>query len=281
MRRFRARGAAFLPLVLVFGCSRASVPADEPPRSSRPPVLDVADAAPPNAHDEASRGEQRVNEPTPRPFFYANEDPDDDRIVAPPLPREHCEEELKAAQIRYRRASIPVHHEKKNSFACGAEQVVTYLGGPEKISYNAPPTLTCTLALALARFETIAQEESLRSFKKRIARFDHLGTYACREMAAYRGWVSEHSYANAIDLEKVTLEGGREISVLKFFEKTDEPAKRPEGAFLRRLAERSYDEGTFSTVLTSFFDALHRDHFHLDMARYRTDGSRPCAIGGC
>jgi hypothetical protein len=28
-------------------------------------------------------------------------------------------------------------------------------------------------------------------------------------------------------------------------------------------------------VITPFFDALHRDHFHLDQARYRIDGSRP------
>ena len=33
-----------------------------------------------------------------------------------------------------------------------------------------------------------------------VVRIDQLGTYNCREMAAFPGWVSEHSYANAIDL---------------------------------------------------------------------------------
>jgi hypothetical protein len=28
-------------------------------------------------------------------------------------------------------------------------------------------------------------------------------------------------------------------------------------------------------VLTPFFDDLHRNHFHLDLARYRNDGTRP------
>jgi hypothetical protein len=44
--------------------------------------------------------------------------------------------------------------------------------------------------------------------------------------------------------------------------------------FLRSLARRLYDEDVFSVVLTPFFDALHRDHFHLDLARYRLDGTR-------
>jgi hypothetical protein len=30
----------------------------------------------------------------------------------------------------------------------------------------------------------------------------------------------------------------------------------------------------FSVVLTPYWDALHRDHFHLDLARYRVDGTR-------
>jgi hypothetical protein len=47
-----------------------------------------------------------------------------------------------------------------------------------------------------------------------------------------------------------------------------------EGRFLRSVATRLYDEGVFSVVITPFFDALHRDHFHLDQARYRNDGSR-------
>ena len=41
------------------------------------------------------------------------------------------------------------------------------------------------------------------------------------------------------------------------------------------MANRLYDEGAFSVVITPFFDSLHRDHFHLDQARYRVDGSRP------
>ena len=53
-------------------------------------------------------------------------------------------------------------------------------------------------------------------------------------------------------------------------------AKRPgEVVFLRGLANRLYDEGVFSVVVTPYFDNLHRNHIHVDLARYRVDGSRP------
>jgi hypothetical protein len=215
--------------------------------------------------------------PAPRsPYAYANIDPSDDMIVAPPDPRPNCEADLAAAGITFRNASLPVHTEgKKSKITCGAPEVVLYLGSPEKISYSSAPMLTCTMALALARFETVIQEEAVRDFGKRVKHIDHLGTYSCREMANYPGWVSEHSYANAIDLAVFTLEDGRVISVLKDFQKTDAEPTTKNALFLRTISHRAYDDDLFSNVLTEYFDKLHKNHFHLDMSRYRTDGSRP------
>jgi hypothetical protein len=51
-------------------------------------------------------------------------------------------------------------------------------------------------------------------------------------------------------------------------------AHGPEGLFLRTLARGAYDDGTFSCVITEFFDPLHRNHIHVDLARYRVDGTR-------
>jgi hypothetical protein len=157
---------------------------------------------------------------------------------------------------------------------CGAEQVVTYLGGPAGIRYNAAPTLTCRMALALAHFEQVAQEEAETTLGVRIARFRHIGTYSCRKMARF-DWVSEHSYANAIDLQVITLTNGRKLDIEKHFGSLGPPPDRPEQRFLRTLSNRAFDEEMFSVVLTPFWDKLHRDHFHLDLARYRVDGTRP------
>ena len=87
--------------------------------------------------------------------------------------------------------------------------------------------------------------------------------------------VSEHSYANAIDIKGVTLENGRKLTVLHSFGKVDVEPQVPEARFWRAVTRRLYDEGAFSVVITPFFDGLHRDHIHLDQARYRVDGSRP------
>lgn len=212
------------------------------------------------------------------PYAFANDDPADDLVVAPPEPRADCHDALTAAGVTYADASIPVHQEGKgpSQLTCGAEQVVVYRRGPAHIAFEPTPIVTCTMALALARIELVVEEEAARTFGEPVVRITQLGTYACREMAAYRGWVSEHAYANAIDLETFVLKSGKRISVLQSFERGEETRSR-EGAFLRAISRRAYDEDIFSNVLTPFFDKLHRNHFHLDLARYRNDGTRPTA----
>jgi len=214
--------------------------------------------------------------PVKRPGAYANLDPDDDLVVAPPEPRDECEAELAAAGVSFRPATLAVHTEgKKTKITCGAPQVVTYLKGPGKIAYSAPPLLTCGMALALASFEKIVQEEAERSLHSRVVRIEHLGTYSCRQIARFPGWVSEHSYANAIDIARFVLKTGAVIDVLHDFDVGDAPPKKPAGAFLRSVSRRANDEDVFSHVLTPFYDAGHNNHFHLDLSRFRTDGTRP------
>ncbi|MEM6994763.1 MAG: extensin family protein [Myxococcota bacterium] len=215
----------------------------------------------------------------------ANDDPDDDGIVAPPDPVEGCHEDLEAAGVQFSPSRIPVHKNKGGAFLCGAEQVVRYSKGPGKIRWRGSPKVACGMALALARFESAIQEEAEREFGVRVAKIVHMGTYNCREMAAYPGWVSEHSYANALDIKTFVLTNGREVTVRHGWKTLDvaqseskSRAKRraaQDARFLRAVAHRAFDEDHFSVVLTPNFDAAHRSHFHLDLARYRVDGTTP------
>lgn len=228
---------------------------------------------------EPKAAESVVQEaPTPkpaRPGTFANLDPDDDFVVGPPDAIPDCDDALEKAGVKFAKASLPVHTEgKKAKITCGAPQVVTYVRGPEKIAYDPPPLLTCRMALALAWWESLVAAEAQRVLHAKITRIEQLGTYSCREVAAYPGTVSEHSYANAIDIGKFTLADGRTVSVLRDFDLGDEP-KKPAGAFLRVISRRANDEDVFSHVLTPFFDATHKNHFHLDLARFRADGTRP------
>ncbi len=149
-----------------------------------------------------------------------------------------------------------------------------YKGSGEKIRYVNPPVVSCGLALALANFDRVVNEEAKRELGQPVVRIQHLGTYACRKMARFPDWVSEHSYGNAIDIEAFVLKNGRKISVLGSYGDPAAEPKRPESRFLRTLAQRLFDEDVFSVVVTPAFDKLHKTHLHLDLARFRADGTR-------
>ena len=57
------------------------------------------------------------------------------------------------------------------------------------------------------------------------------------------------------DLNALRLEDGRTVDILKHFAPKLAEAKTPQGAFLRDLSRRAYDEEVFSSVLTPFFNA--------------------------
>jgi hypothetical protein len=204
----------------------------------------------------------------------ADLDPENDAVVAPPAVIVDCEERLRQLGVVFSAAELPVKEARGKLPTCGTEQAIVYKRGPEGIRYNSAPIVSCGMALGMARLETVLNEEAQRYLGQKVARIEQGGTYNCRKMSRF-ALVSEHSYGNAIDIRSVTLKSGRKLTILHSFGKVDAPPKRPEALFLRAVANRLYDEGAFSVVITPFFDALHRDHIHLDQARYRVDGSRP------
>jgi hypothetical protein len=254
--------------VLLSACAAhpASESSTETPRrflSTTVPVVVAAavrTAPPPTASERAS-----AETPT------ANLDPSDDDVVGPPVALPDCEARLRAAEIKFEPASLPLF--EKRGVVCGAPQAIKYLRGSEGSVFSPRPIVTCQLALGLAEFEKLAQRLSRRYFGVRIKSIKQGGTYNCRSMARFK-LVSEHSYANAIDVYEFALENGKKINVLRHFGKPEQEPRAAEGRFLRELARAAFDEKLFSVVVTRYFDELHRDHIHLDMAHYRTDGTR-------
>lgn len=230
-----------------------------PAEESTPSRLALAGIAEP--HDSSP-----VNQPG-----FANLDPEDDFVEGPPEAISDCEARLEAAHVKFRAASLPVF--KKKNLTCGAPQVVQYLHGPTKLRIQPSPLVTCQLALALARFEAVANRTAKEVLGSEIAAITQGGTFNCRSMARFK-IISEHSFANAIDIFAFRLANGRSIPVLRYFGDPKQPATTVEGRFLRLLANRLFDENVCSVVVTRFYDELHRDHIHCDMARYHVDGSR-------
>jgi len=78
--------------------------------------------------------------------------------------------------------------------------------------------------------------------------------------------LSAHGHANAIDVAGFVLADGRTVQVKTGWW----------GAFAERTFLRDVHRGScnlFTTVLGPSYDANHRDHFHLDLARHGRDGA--------
>ena len=106
---------------------------------------------------------------------------------------------------------------------------------------------------------------------------DHLGSYACRDINrgegaasgdnAASGARSRHATANAFDIAGFTLENGRRISILKEWKSGDTTAAP--GTEAQMLAD--VHKGAcrfFDGVLGPDYNAVHRDHFHLETGGY-------------
>lgn len=127
----------------------------------------------------------------------------------------------------------------------------------------AAPVMTCKAALAYAFWERHAvQPAAIAVLGQRVARIEHFGTYACRNVyGRSEGRPSEHAFSNALDVAAFRLTDGRRISVVGDFR--DEGV---EGAFLRQVRDGACP--WFKGVLSPDYNAAHRDHFHLDYGRY-------------
>lgn len=133
------------------------------------------------------------------------------------------------------------------------------------VAFSRSFTATCPLAVAWALFEAhVLHEAARRHLGQDVARVAHLGTYACRNINHREaGRRSEHATANAIDISGFVLADGQQISLEKDWEGSD-PRRR---AFLRAVRDGACR--SFDVVLSPDYNEAHRDHFHLDMGRYR------------
>ena len=86
--------------------------------------------------------------------------------------------------------------------------------------------------------------------------------YACRTRNSRPGGrLSEHARGNAIDISAFRLRDGTRLTVLDDWNSRNRDV-------MRRLWRSAC--GPFGTVLGPNADAHHRDHFHFDVAEYRS-----------
>jgi hypothetical protein len=127
-----------------------------------------------------------------------------------------------------------------------------------------PFALTCRSAVSLAMWEHhVLQPAAIAHFGQRVARIQHLGSYACRNVYSREdARRSQHASADALDLAGFVLGNGRRVSV-----KNDWENARGDAPFLREIHTGACRY--FDSVLGPDYNAAHRDHFHFDRGSYR------------
>lgn len=123
----------------------------------------------------------------------------------------------------------------------------------------AAPVITCPAALGYAFWSRhVVQPAAREHLGEPIARIEHYGTYACRNIyGRSEGRRSEHAFANALDVAAFRTASGRRISIVSDFR--DASAK---GQFLQQVRDGACP--WFRAVLSPDYNAAHRDHLHLD-----------------
>lgn len=122
--------------------------------------------------------------------------------------------------------------------------------------------MTCPLGYAFTLWvQNDLQVPAMAEFGSAVARVETYGTYNCRNInGAAEGRLSEHAFANAVDVSAFVLEDGRRITVLGGW-----TGDTTEGRFLRSV--RASACRRFNTVLSPDYNTAHRDHLHFDMGR--------------
>lgn len=128
---------------------------------------------------------------------------------------------------------------------------------------STPAIMDCTTAKALDKWVRTAVLPEVGRLGGGVASLQVAAHYACRPRNNVRGArISEHGKGHAIDISAINLKNGISLTVLKGWNDA------VQGRILRAVHRAAC--GTFGTVLGPGSDGYHRDHIHLDTARYRS-----------
>jgi len=131
-------------------------------------------------------------------------------------------------------------------------------------------TLACPIVSVLDRWlADSVQPAATRWFGARVVEIKQISAYSCRGMNGNpHAHISEHAFANALDIAAFTLADGRRITV-----KDGWIGMPEEQGFLRDVQATACQQ--FNTVLAPGSNVHHYDHIHVDLMR-RSSGRTIC-----
>ena len=130
------------------------------------------------------------------------------------------------------------------------------------IALTTPATINCNTALALQEWLGAARD-IVGATGGGLVQIRVVASYSCRTRNNQPGArLSEHSTGNGIDIAGFGLANGQEIALMSGWR------DGAQGPILQRLHAAAC--GPFGTVLGPESDRFHQDHFHFDVADYRS-----------
>ncbi|MCX8954036.1 extensin family protein [Ruegeria sp. NA] len=193
-----------------------------------------------------------------------------DTSLMPNMRPESLEQQVLFKKRKLRKGSVcgdiaiqgkPVGRVGSENSACGVKDAVqiTSVSG---VALSRPATMDCGTAVALNKW---VDKTVKPTFKRRgpVVELQVAAHYACRTRNNRKGArISEHGKGRAIDISAFKMADGEVVTVLAGWRKN--PSKKQLQKIWRGAC------GPFGTVLGPNSDSYHRDHFHLDTARYRS-----------
>ncbi len=166
---------------------------------------------------------------------------------------------------------IRVSDEIDGKGACGLDRplrVHALADGTVRIGEARGLTMSCPVTAALERWVAeVVQPAAVAVYGAPVVELKSMGTYNCRTRNSRRGArLSEHAFANAIDVSGFVFANGHSVSVLKGWRGGEQ-----DRLFLRAATAGAC--GPFTTVLGPGSDGLHENHLHLDLARHNAQGT--------
>ncbi|MBL8661855.1 MAG: extensin family protein [Candidatus Odyssella sp.] len=148
------------------------------------------------------------------------------------------------------------------------------------VKLTRPALLTQDMAIRLGRWVKDSLEpEAQKTYRTQLAAIDVGGSYSCRNIygkpfgGRFAGRLSEHAFANAIDIGGFKLADGRSVEYLHHWSGKD-------GAREFFLATSTSACEIFNTTLTPDYDRFHRNHIHIDASPKKEGDAKFCGIKG-
>jgi hypothetical protein len=191
------------------------------------------------------------------------------------LPHSDADAQLQALGIQFRR--VP---DVESERGCSIENAVeiTAVGN---VKLTRPALLTQDMALRLGRWvKDVLEPEAKKAFGSQLAAMDVGGSYSCRNIygtpfgGRFAGRLSEHAFANAIDIGGFRLADGREVEYLKHWRGPGHSSH-----FLQTTSLAACE--IFNTTLTPDYDRFHRNHIHVDASpKKEGESTKFCGVKG-